>query len=363
MLEPARRAGNVPPADLYVRYGLPGDISDARAFAERIAEVPAYWRQLKSKRTYARLAETLIAKHAELERAGRLTPAKFVELQAQAHRAQTERLFSLAETEAGAATHVGPVTVARLRSVLGGSVTEAEVREALRKAGVRVVEEFPELPAVPHRKVADLAQHVQLLGLRLSPEVVFGDALFSGFRVLAGFRLADGQRLDETAISDARHRVDALPHSDPTKTTRENILAILRGAARNPAELNTLLLSEITERLRHLAESGFVQRAIAAQARELGLDEDEAGLIAAAMLARDTVGAVRQQAEEELAGGRLRSAQRLVASLPADDPLRQSVAVRDGEVTALAQRADQELAAGRREQAAAASVRGHEHGQ
>ena len=41
-----------------------------------------------------------------------------------------------------------------------------------------------------------------------------------------------------------------------------------------------------------------------------------------------------------------------MASLPADDPLRQSVAARDAEVTALARRADQELAAGRREQAA-----------
>ena len=44
VLEPARQAGNVPPADLYVRYGLPGDISDARAFAKRIAEVVDYWR-------------------------------------------------------------------------------------------------------------------------------------------------------------------------------------------------------------------------------------------------------------------------------------------------------------------------------
>jgi hypothetical protein len=100
-----------------------------------------------------------------------------------------------------------------------------------------------------------------------------------------------------------------------------------------------------------------VQRAIATQARELGLQEDEAGLIAAAMLARDTVGAVRQQAEGELAGGRLRSAQRLVASLPADDPLLQSVAARNTEVTALAQRADQEQAAGRRERAALAESR------
>ena len=106
-----------------------------------------------------------------------------------------------------------------------------------------------------------------------------------------------------------------------------------------------------------------MQRAIAAQARELGLEEEEAGLIAAAMLARDTVGAVRQQAEEELAGGRLRSAQRLMASLPADDPLRQSIAARDAEVTALARRADQELAAGRREQAARLLYEAIDHGQ
>ena len=294
----------------------------------------------------------MIAKHAELNRAGRLTLQKFVELQADAHREQTERLSRLADTEAGAATHVGPVTVARLRGALGGSVTEAEVRESLRKAGVRVVEEFPELPAQPHHKLADLVQQVQLLGLRLSPEAVFGTAKLSGFRVLDGFKLADGELLSEAAIGDARRRVDALSHSDPAKTPTENVLAILRGAARDPAELNTLLLSEITERLRHFADSGFVQRAIAAQARDLGLDEEEAGLIAAAMLARNTIGAVRQQAEEELAGGRLRSAQRLVASLPADDPLRQSVAARDAEVAALARSADQELAAGRLEQAA-----------
>jgi hypothetical protein len=352
VLEPARKAGNVPPADLYVRYGLPGSISDKKAFAERVAEVLAFWQAQKSKRTYARLAETLIAKHAELERTGRLTLQKFVELHADAHRDQTERLSRLAETEAGAATHVGPVTVARLRGALSGSVTEAEVREALRKAGVRVVEEFPELPNPPHPKLADLTQLVQVLDLRLSTEAVFGAAKLAGFCVLGGFRLANGELLSEAAISEARRQVDARPHTDPTKTPTENLLAILRGAARNPADLNTLLLSEITQRLQPFADSGFVQRAIATQARDLGLDEEEAGLIAAAMLARDTVGAVRQQAEEELAGGRLRSAQRLVASLPADDPLRASVAARDAEVTALARSADQELAAGRPEQAA-----------
>jgi hypothetical protein len=352
VLEPARRAGNVPPANLYIRYGLPGDTSDPGAFAKRISEVLAYWQALKNKRTYARLAEILIAKHAELERAGRLSPAKFVELHANARREQIERLAGLAETEAGAATHVGPVTVARLRGVLGGSVTETEIRDALRKAGVRVVEEFPELPALPHPKVADLAQNVQLLGLRLCTQVVFGDAVLAGFHVLGGFRLADGRLLGEAAIAGALRQVDLLSHADPAKTPRENILAILRAAARDPAELNVLLLSEITERLRHFADNGFVQRAVAVQARDLGLDEDEAGLIAAAMLTRSTVADVRQQVGEELAAGWLRSAQRLVAALAADDQLRQIVAERDAEVTMLARQADQELAAGRSEQAA-----------
>ena len=353
VLEPARRAGNVPPADLYVRYGLPGDISDPRAFAQRIAEVSAYWQELKTRRAYARLAEALLHAHADLERAGRLTLGKFAERQADSHREQMERLSHLASAEAGAATHVAPVTVARLRGVLGGSVTEDEVREALRAAGVKVVEEFPKLPAQPHPKQADLARLVHQLGLQLSPEVVFGSAAVrAGFGVLGGFQLADGRRLSDAAITQTRRTVEAWNYQDPNKTPTETVLAILRAAARDPAELTTLLLGEIAGRLRQFADSGFLQRAVAAQARDLGLDEDEAGLIAAAMLARDTVGVVRQQVEEELVGSRLRAAQRLASALPPDDPLRGRIAERDAEVSALARRADQELARGRTEQAA-----------
>jgi hypothetical protein len=352
VLEPSRRAGNIPPVDLYARYGLTEGLSSEKAFDARIAEVVAYWRTLKTRRTYARLADALLANHAELDRAGGLTLKKFGELQADSHRGQTELLARLAESEAGTATVAGPLTVTRLRDALKSSVSEAEVRAALSKAGVRVVDSFPELPAVPHPKAGDLIQLVQQLGLRLSPEAVFGDAMSAGFRVLPGFRLTDGRQLSEASIGEARRRVDALPHSDPAKTVTENILAILRGAARNAAELNTLLLSEIVGRLRHFADSGFQQRAIATQARDLGLGEDEAGIIAAAILARDTVGTVRLQVEEELARGQLRSAQRLAASLPADDPLRQAVAARDAEVTALARRADEELAVAGHERAA-----------
>jgi hypothetical protein len=353
VLEPARQAGNVPPPDLYVRYALSsGMASRPGAFTEQIIRVLAYWHELESKRTYARLAATLLAAHAELERAGPLTSERIAASNAHARQEQMRRLASLAAVEAGAASHVGHATVARLLRVLGGSVTETQVIAALEAAGVRVVANLPDLPAGPHPKHADVVQLVRLLGLRLSPEVIFGDAVRTGFCVLSGFRLADGRWIDDAAIAMARSDVDALPHSDPAKTPTENLLAILRRAARTPAELNGLLLSEVIEQLRPLAGSGFVQRAIAAQARELGLDEHEAGILAAAMLARAAPDTVRQQVQEELSAGRLREAQRQAADLPAKDSLRDLITARDAEVAALARRADQELAGGRREHAA-----------
>lgn len=347
VLEPARQRGNVPPADLYVRYGLPGDTAAPAAFASQISEVLGYWRELRNRRTYARLAEALIAAHAELERTGQLTPEKL----ATRHREQRERLARLATTEAGAATHVGPSTVTRLRTALAMSVTDREVAEALASAGVQVVEEFPPLPAVPHPKQPALAEHVQVLGWQLSAEAVLGGAVRQGFRVLGGFRLTGGRRLDQAAITAARQEAAALPHTDPAKAHLESVLALLSGAART-GDLDALLLSEVVEWLRQFADRGFIQRAIATQARELGLVEDEAGLVAAAMLSRDTVDTVRQQVTAELAAGRLRAARRLVTGLPAEDPLRERVTEQEAEVTALSQGADRELGQGHTEQAA-----------
>ena len=146
VLEPARKAGNVPPPDLYVRYGLPAGLSDQAAFARQVTEVVAFWRELKGRRMYARLADALITAHAKLEQAGRLTLRSFAERHADARREQLDRLARLAEAEAGAATHVGPATVARLRDALGGAVSDAEVARALERAGVRVVASTPRCP-------------------------------------------------------------------------------------------------------------------------------------------------------------------------------------------------------------------------
>ena len=352
VLDPARRSGNVPPPDLYVRYGLLGDVGDPGVFTAHIAAVLGYWRELANNRTYAPLAQALITAHGTLDRNGRLTLRRFAEGQAHARQESLERLRRLADTEAGAATHAGPATVTRLRDAAGGTVSDADVAAALRSAGVRVVTVFPPLPPAPHPKQADLARYLKPLGRSLSAEVVFGDAVTAGFRLLGGFRLADGRSLDTDAIAAARGRVDALPYTDPARAPSENVLAILRTAARRPGELDTLLLSEVVEPLRQLARAGFLQRGIASQAAELGLDENEAGLIASAVLAPDTLESLRQQVTIELAGGRLRSAQRLGAGLPGTDPLHDRLAVLDSEVAELSRRADAERAQDQPERAA-----------
>ena len=100
VIKPARQAGNVPPADLYVRYGLPTDLHDPALFAERITEVVEFWRDLTTGHSYDRLAEMLIAEHHALERARRLTLDSFAELHAHARREQMERLTRLADAEA-----------------------------------------------------------------------------------------------------------------------------------------------------------------------------------------------------------------------------------------------------------------------
>jgi hypothetical protein len=353
VLEPARRAGNVPPADLYARYGLPADIRDQAAFERQVASVVAFWRELKGRRMYARLADMLLTAHADLERAGRLTPNSFAARHAEARKAQLERLARLAEDEARAVTHAGPAMVTRLLEVLGGAVSEADVTEALREAGVTIVDAYPELPAAPHPKQADLARYLDQLDVRFSAVVVLGDAVSRGFRILGGFRLTDGTPLGQAEIAAARLRIAALPYSDPAKAPSENVLAILSAAARAPGDLDTLLLGEIVERLRPFVRRGFLQRVIAGQAHELGLHEDEAGLIAAAMLAPDSLGALRQKVEDELARRRLRSAQLLAVGLPPEDPLRERVAAADAEVAAIIRRAEAAQAQGHPERAAA----------
>jgi hypothetical protein len=353
VLELARQAGNVPPADLYQRYGLPADTVGADAIGRRIAQVVAYWRELRSDRVLGPLAERLVVAHTEMERDGPLTAGKLARLSEEHRQQLREKLARQAVAIAGAATHAGPETVARLLGIFGGAVTRPEVEAALRDAGVEVVDTFPALPAVPHPQASALSQYVQQLGRQLSAEIVFGDDVRRGFRIVHGFQLSDGRSLDDATMDRARLEADTRAYTDPATSPTQKALTIMRTAAGQAGGLDALVLSEVVERLRLFVRRGLTaQRSVAAHAADLGLASDEAGLLAAAVLAEDTSDAVRRQIEEKFGARLLREAQRLAAGLPAGDPLRARVADADATVARLVQAADADQTAGRIEEAA-----------
>jgi hypothetical protein len=352
VLDPARRSG-MPPADLFARYGFTGRPPAEAAFRTQVGEVAGLWKTYKSRPGWGTLIEGLLGQHDELKRAGQLTVAAFEARRRKTRAAAEQRLSGLVKGEN--ATHVGPAAVARLRGLAGAGVDDDQVRRVLAAVGIKVVDPLPDLPATPPAGYADLASNVRTLDVRLSAEVVFGaDTVRAGFRVLAGFRLADGRRLDGPDLKDATGRSQAMSHSNPRKTPTAKVLTVLNSAIRTGAA-DRLLLWEVIGPHRSLV-AGFTQKVIADQLAESGLNREEAGIIAAAMLeggaAQGGDDARRRQVEEDLAVGALRSAQLQAAGLPGGDELRARVTARIAEVASLVAAAEAELAAGRTERGA-----------
>jgi len=353
VLEPARQAGNVPPADLYERYGLARQAADEGAVARQLAQVAAYWRELWSDLVLRTLAGRLLMAHDELERDGPLTAGRLAQLHEQHLKQLRDRLADYAQALASEQAVAGPDTVAKLVSVLGGSVANADVETALQDAGVRVVGAFPALPGTPHPQQRALLPYLDDLGLQLSAEIIFGDDVRRGFRVLDGFRLSDGRRLNQVALVGAKLEADRQAFADRAKDRVQKALASMSTAAGAPDGLDALLLSEVVERLRQLIRLGLSgPHCLVVRAIELGLVRDEANLLAAALRAEDTTEAVRAQVEEMLSAGQLRAAQRLAAGLAAGDPLRARVAEVDATVAGLSRAAAAAAAQGETEQAA-----------
>ena len=278
VLEPARQAGSVPPADLYQRYGLPAG-AHGGTVAQWIAKVVAYWRELQSDLVLRTLAGRLLLAHDRLERAGPLTADRLAQLHEQHRELLRDRLASYAKAVASEQAVAGPDTVAKLVSLLGRSVTDADVVTALQDAGVSVVEAFPALPATPDAQLRVLLSYLDDLGLQLSAEIIFADDVRRGFRVLDGFRLSDGRRLDEAALARAKLEADRLAFADRARERIQKALTSVGTAARTPGGLDALMLAEVVERLRQFIRLGVSgPRFLAARAMELGLVSDEANL-------------------------------------------------------------------------------------
>src|SRR5262245_51161795 len=195
VLDPARRRGNVPPADLFVRYavGAPARRDDA-AFAAHVQEMAKHWRALKQKHVYAKIAQALLAGHAELAAAGELTRAGF-EARLRADRAREQPRFEQRiQALAGGSPYISRSRLDALLDTFGGLWDEKSVAAALRRHRIEVIEQPWQLPPAPAgNKHKDLTANLNVLGLRLAAELVLGtEAVRQGFRLRGGFRLVSG---------------------------------------------------------------------------------------------------------------------------------------------------------------------------
>jgi hypothetical protein len=361
VLDPARRRGNVPPADLFVRYGVDAAARyNGAAFAAHVEDMAKHWRALKQKRVYAKIAQVLLAGHAELAGAGELSWAGF-DKRLRADRARERP--RLEQRVQGLADGIPCISRSRLDALLdtfGGLWDEKSVAAVLRRLKIDVIEQPWELPPPPAgNKHKDLAANLTVLGLRLAAELVLGtEAVRKGFRLRGGFRLASaGPALTVEEIQRVRATL-AERTQDERKTAKDNVLTILLNAAKVPSGLEALLVWELAELLQPLVATRLPVRVVADEAAQLGLDGREALDLAVALV--EASGGRRTEPDpavaavlEALAAGRLRAAQRLAASLPAsaDPELRGQVDAEVSRVAGLVEQAERSLRDGESEAA------------
>ncbi|HVQ90118.1 MAG TPA: hypothetical protein VMU51_03690, partial [Mycobacteriales bacterium] len=319
VLEPARAGGNVPPPDLLLRYALThAELAGAAPFDRHVDQVVRHWRALKQQRAFAKLADALLAGHAELQRSGELTPAALRERSAAARDAARRRLGQQVAALAAAFPYITSGTGQALVDGSAGLLDAATVRDALRAAQVRVVEPWPVPATPPTAKARDLARNLGLLGCRLSVEAVFGPAdVRAGFRLRDGFRLASGAALTTEAVRAAQREVDK-GRADERKTAASTVLAVLLDQLARPDGVEALLRWELATALEPQAAAGMPARVLAADAADLGLDPVDAGTLAVSLLAavdeRRVAGA--GEIAELLGTGQLRAAQQRLQALP-----------------------------------------------
>ena len=275
VIEPARKAGNVLPPDLMIRYAISAAMAgNTAAFDARVSDVVKYWRGLQQRIVFRPLAVALLAAHARLKDAGELSYASF-------ERQQTaDRDEALAGLEAKI-KDIAASTPAVLRSMVSwlhgeyhGLVSEATIASQLASHQVTVIDLPWELPARPSR-LSGLAAHLDTLDLRLAAETVFStSAVRAGFRIHHSFQLSSGERITQPLLAAKKRELAQRAHDD-RKTAHEEVLQVLRQCA-DRGELDALLLWQLVEVLRRQIAEGLPNRSVVSLASSLGLDQAEA---------------------------------------------------------------------------------------
>jgi hypothetical protein len=362
VLEPARRAGNLLPQDPFVRYALTGGHRVPERFRARLDEVVSYWKKLATTtKVYKPLADALLAAHKDLARDEALTLEEFEQRRQRARDHAEARIDAWVKQVASGIPYLTQPALQHMVERSGGLVTEPQVRAKLALSGVTLIDpewDLPVKPPVP--TAANIPQQLNILGARLSPQVVFSpEKLAAGFRIKDGFRLTggSGDRLTHDGLEAAKTAQAQRPY-DLRKTAAESVLTTMLAAAR-AGTLDQLVRWEVAEIIRRALRSGLPPSVAAEIGMELGLDRTEALELAVtlghgggppphSMDARAAVDAA-------LSAGSLREAEQLLASLPADAgsrDVRERVRKAVADVASLVASADDAERAGCPEQAA-----------
>jgi len=358
VLDPARKAGDVPPEDLFVRYSITGAHRDPARFAERIGEVTGFWKTQRTvSKVYKPVVGAMLIAHDVLVREKALSWAEFERRREASRAGAIERLDARIAVIARGIPSLPKAGLAHLAAQSGGLLTEEDVRGRLAKGGVTVIDPEWDIPAtLPEPSAATIGSKLRLLGLRISPQVVFGPAAVAGgFRAKDGFRLTgDSARLDGEALEKAK-KEQAKRKLDDGKTAADSVLtALIR--AHHAGTLDQLVRWELAELVRAELRHGLPLTVAAEAAVAAGLDRDEALEMAASLLPE--AGGPMPEPDDSatvaaaLAGGGLREAERLLAALPAESvtaelrDLVRATAAAVADLMARADRAEPEVAAG-----------------
>jgi hypothetical protein len=317
VLDPARKRGNVPPPDLLVRYAVSAEMErEAAAFQARVDEVVKYWRSVKQKKLYRKLAEALLAAHTELKAADKLSFAHFMQRRREERNEAQARLELTVKEIAANMPAVPRSTLIFLHDDCSGVLSEEAIQKEFAAHQVAIVDQEWVLPRRPPAQYSDLISHLGALGLRLAAEAVFGtEEVRKGFRLCHGFELASGHRLTKDLLDQKNKSLDQRPR-DERNTALRSVLAVLQTAAARPGELDALLLWQFVDEVRPRLVAGLPIRSVTNFAAELGLDQAEAAELMLALtqhrseatgsrvatLVREADEAVQANAIEEAAG-------------------------------------------------------------
>jgi hypothetical protein len=321
------RHGRLPDDDLLRRYAVDPAMRPEE-LRNHLRELRRYWNsKANGADSKARVCRQLLAADEELQRSvgpQMYEPDWWAGQVKRRDHAQREAVEQLAADLARAYGGTGLVTRAQLdRIVQHYDLPPRAVERAAEQAKVRVVD----APALPTESGLDrtayrgLVQRMGEVGAATVVHLVHPD-LRQPFTLVREFRVDGGPRLplNRAAVAD---RIAAMERAadSPVVRARKAALRVLDTGLKAGAELRTIALYQVIERLLAHRVGGLADALLIRQATRLGLTQADAELLVASLPTDvEPVSGAAAQIRELLSDGQLRAAQNALSALPAADP-------------------------------------------